>query len=62
MSEFHPSYNLTRLEFLELENRALKKAIAILQEHDVENSWAKNPDRSGGAFTRWEIDNAKAWK
>lgn len=26
------------------------------------DSWRENPDRSGGAFTRDEIDNANAWR
>ncbi len=26
------------------------------------DSWRENPDRSGGAFTQDEIDNAAAWR
>lgn len=48
---------------------ALERRVAHLtaragqaEQRANEASWEANPDRSGGAFTQWEKDNAKAWR
>lgn len=41
-------------------NRILKDVEACCEE-SVYNSWAANPDRSGGSFTAEEINN-QGWK
>ena len=51
-------------EFLELNIGELKRILADVEScvaKDVEQSWRDNPDRSGGQFTRDEIDNAGRW-
>ena len=41
---------------LEQEIAFLKKRIKELEERAVEDSWRRNPDRSGGQFSDWEIN------
>jgi len=38
------------------------KEITRLRNKISADSWIINPDRSGGAYTQDEIDNAYAWK
>lgn len=37
------------------------KQVERLEAKASHDSWGTNPDRSGGAFTQWEIDNANKW-
>ena len=52
------------IEFLKINIDELKRILDDLVEcqvKGVEQSWRDNPDRSGGQFTRDEIDNAGRW-
>ena len=52
------------IQFLETNIDELKRILADVEScvaKDVEQSWRDNPDRSGGQFTRDEIDNANRW-
>ena len=52
------------IEFLTINIDELKRILADVEScvaKDVEQSWRDNPDRSGGQFTRDEIDNAGRW-
>jgi hypothetical protein len=55
---------IATIEFLKINiaelNRILKDVEACCEE-SVYNSWAANPDRSGGSFTAEEINN-QGWK
>lgn len=51
---FPTKRELSEIERLKAENKRLK-------EKALEDSWKKNPDRSGGAFTQEEKDNASKW-
>ena len=46
---------LTEVQVLRAENEELKLRLA-------EESWRTNPDRSGGAFTQQEIEEARTWR
>lgn len=49
---------------LEINIDELKRILADVEvccEQATESSWAANPDRSGGAFSQEEIDNASKW-
>lgn len=51
-------------EFVKINIDELKKILQDVEvccEKATEDSWALNPDRSGGAFTQNEIDNASRW-
>lgn len=53
------------IEFLKINIAELNRILDDLVEcsvQGVEHSWRDNPDRSGGQFTRDEIDNAGAWR
>ena len=52
-------------EFLEINIAELNRILDDLVEVSVKGinlSWQQNHDRSGGQFTRDEIDNAGAWR
>ena len=58
------SLSLEIEQFLEINIDELKRILADVEScvaKDVEQSWRDNPDRSGGQFTRDEIDNANRW-
>lgn len=52
-------------EFLKINIAELKRILQDVEaccEKASYDSWKTNPDRSGGAFTQDEIDNANAWR
>ncbi len=55
----------TVAEFLEININELKVILFDVEkccEKATQDSWALNPDRSGGQFTQDEIDNAGGWQ
>ncbi len=44
------------------ELRAILKDVTICCNQATEDSWFKNPDRSGGAFTDEEINRGNEWR
>lgn len=53
------------IEFLKINIDELKKILAdveVCYEKATADSWALNPDRSGGAFTDEEINRAGEWR
>ncbi len=55
----------TVAEFLEVNINELKVILFDVEkccEKATQDSWALNPDRSGGQFTQDEIDNAGGWQ
>lgn len=53
------------IQFLEINIDELKRILGDVEaccEKASYDSWRENPDRSGGAFTQDEIDNATAWR
>ena len=55
---------IATIEFLKINIAELKcilKDVEACCEESVYNSWAANPDRSGGSFTAEEINN-QGWK
>ena len=54
----------TVAEFLEININELKVILYDVEQCCIEHSemsWRLNPDRSGGAFTQDEINNADRW-
>ena len=52
------------VEFLKLNIKELSMILEDVKkccEKATEDSWLKNPDRSGGQFTQEEVDNANRW-
>ena len=43
------------------ELRRILKDVTLCCVKAVEDSWIRNPDRSGGQFTQDEVDNANKW-
>jgi hypothetical protein len=43
------------------ELKRILKDVEVCCEKATQDSWALNPDRSGGAFTQDEINNADRW-
>ena len=55
----------TTAQFLQINIDELKKILADVEvccEQATADSWALNPDRSGGAFTDEEINRANEWR
>lgn len=46
-------------EKLQAANNLLRVKIALLKH---ETSWKDNPDKMGGSFSQWEIENATSWR
>jgi hypothetical protein len=44
------------------EIKALRRKVKQLEHQASIDSWALNPDRSGGAFTDYEIAEANSWR
>jgi len=51
-----------RFAALEAENAKLKDELKLAQDKLSAQSWQMNPDRSGGQFTREELDGSNAWR
>ncbi len=52
------------IDFLKININELKRILQDVEkccEKATADSWALNPDRSGGAFTQDEINNADRW-
>lgn len=47
---------------LEMKDRQIQQLKVFIDELQSTLGWINNPDRSGGAFTQDEIDNAGAWR
>lgn len=60
--KWYPDRPETELEYLQQKVNKLERDNARMQKRAIEDSWARNPDTSGGSFTQWEIDNATAWR
>ena len=41
--------------------REAKVELETVKKQMIEDSWRRNPDRSGGQFTQDEIDNSGRW-
>ena len=51
-------------DFLQINLEELKRILADVEqccEKAIADSWALNPDRSGGQFTQEEIDTRRNW-
>jgi hypothetical protein len=60
----HIAVDTTR-EFLEINIGELKRILQDVEvccEKATQDSWALNPDRSGGAFTQEEINRGSEWR
>lgn len=55
LEAYHALTQLSEVEFL-------RRKIKQLEDKVYELNWQNNPDRSGGAFSQDEIDNATAWR
>lgn len=55
LEAYHALTQLSEVEFLQ-------RKIKQLEDRACKLNWQLYPDRSGGAFSQDEIDNATAWR
>jgi hypothetical protein len=59
IDRWYPGKPLTREEQLQSQVDSLWRELEAYKRRAAEDSWRTNPDRMGGSFSQYEIDQAR---